>query len=138
MQTATKRIVLTMVALSVLAPAAHVFAGEDVREHREAKFDAHHPRRSEVNDRMVHQRRMLKADLKSGKITQQQYNDQTAALKNAKQQEVADVKANGGYITKDQQKAINQELTQTREATRDDVQGNKTPMPPTPAPGTAQ
>jgi len=124
--------VMAALTLGLLAPVRIVLADTPADKH----FEQAHPRRDEINDRVRHQRLLLKKQLKDGKITQAQYDQQMASLKNVKTQEVADVKANGGYVTKDQQKALNQELNQNRKEIHQDVtsNGGGTAAPATPAP----
>lgn len=87
---------------------------ESARQERREEFREHHPRRAEVNDRIHNQRRELNRDLKSGKITQEQHDAEAAKLNEIKKSELSDVKNNGGYLTREQQKGLNQELNQTK------------------------
>src|SRR5258708_7714509 len=125
MKTTMKQVLLAVLAIGLIIPVMKVQA-----ESRKQEFRENHPRRAEVNARVRNQRRLLNQQLKSGKITQQQYNDQMAALKNVKTQEVADVKANGGSLTKQQQGALNQELNQNREQIKDNHQAATPPVTP--------
>jgi hypothetical protein len=72
-------------------------------------FAAKHPRRNEVNTRVEDQRDRINQGLKNGKLTGQEAQQLRANDRAIKQQEHADVKANGGYLTPAQQKQINQE-----------------------------
>lgn len=121
MSSMTKKIGFALLSLAFIIPSTQVRA-ENPGNPVGGKFAAEHPRRNEVNARVRNQRRLLRQQLKSGKITQQQYNDQMAALKNVKNQEHADVAANGGSLTKGQQGALNQELNQNREQIKDNSQ----------------
>src|SRR5579871_2484719 len=129
MKSMMKKLSLGVMAISLMVPAMWVRA-ENPGNPTGGQFAKKHPRRNEVNERVRNQRRLLKQQLKSGKITQQQYNDQMAALKNVKNQEHADVTANGGYITKGQDKALNQELNQNREEIKDNNQAAQPPVTP--------
>jgi hypothetical protein len=73
------------------------------------KFAEKHPRRNEVNTRVDNQRERINQGLKNGKLTGQEAQQLRANDRAIKQQEHADVKANGGYLTRAQQKQINQE-----------------------------
>jgi hypothetical protein len=126
MKTTMKHVLLASLTIGLILPVIKVQAAETPKQ----EFRENHPRRAEINARVRNQRRLLKQQLKSGKITQQQYNDQMAALKNVKTQEVADVKANGGYVTKQQQGALNQELNQNREQIKDNNQAANPPATP--------
>lgn len=66
-------------------------------------------RRNEVNTRVDNQRERINQGLKNGKLTGQEAQQLRANDRAIKQQEHADVKANGGYLTRAQQKQINQE-----------------------------
>lgn len=72
-------------------------------------FAEKHPRRAEVNKRARNQNRRINQGVKSGTLTTAQAQQLKANDASIKAQERADVKANGGYITKDQQKQLNQE-----------------------------
>ena len=72
-------------------------------------FAEKHPRRNEVNTRVDNQRERINQGLKNGKLTGQEAQQLRANDRAIKQQEHADVKANGGYLTRAQQKQINQE-----------------------------
>ena len=73
------------------------------------KFAKEHPRRNEVNTRVENQRERINQGVKNGKLTGQEAQQLRANDHAIKQQEHADVKANGGYLTPAQQKQINQE-----------------------------
>ena len=115
------------VALAV--PATAVLAEETPRHERRENFAQQHPRRAEVNRRVEHQRRELNQQLKSGKITKEQYDAEMAKLKDVKAEEKADVKANGGHLTKDEQKDLNKDLN----ATHQDIKSNQGAAPAAPA-----
>ena len=74
-----------------------------------SKFAKQHPRRNEVNKRVANQRARINQGAKSGKLNAQQAQQLKADDKAIKQQEHADVKANGGHLTKPEQKQLNQE-----------------------------
>jgi len=66
-------------------------------------------RRNEVNTRVDNQRERINQGLKNGTLNKQEAQQLRANDRAIKQQERADVKANGGYLTGAQQKQINQE-----------------------------
>lgn len=72
-------------------------------------FSAAHPRRAQVNHRVKNQRARINHNVKTGKLTAAQGAQLKANDRAIKNEEHADVKANGGALTKDQQKQINQE-----------------------------
>jgi hypothetical protein len=70
-----------------------------------SKFAKQHPRRNEVNKRVKNQRKRINdSNLSAAQKKQLKANDNAI-----KAQEHADVKANGGHLTKGEQKQINQE-----------------------------
>ena len=85
-----------------------------------SKFANKHPRRNQVNKRVKNQRSRINKDEKSGKITKAQGNQLKANDRAIKQQEHADVKANGGHLTKGEQKQINQEENANSKLIRDE------------------
>lgn len=84
-------------------------------------FAKKHPRRNEVNKRVKNQRARINKDEKSGKITKAQGDQLKANDRAVKQEEHAEVKANGGHLTKDQQKQINQEENSNSKLIRDEA-----------------
>ena len=84
------------------------------------KFAVNHPRRNEVNTRVDNQRERINQGLKNGKLTGQEAQQLRANDRAIKQQEHADVKANGGYLTRAQQKQINQEENANSQLIRDE------------------
>jgi hypothetical protein len=103
-----KGISIVVLAISLLIPATLIYA-ENPGNPTGGQFAVNHPRRNEVNKRVKNQRRRINQDVKSGKLTTQQAQQLKANDLAIKQQEHADVKANGGYLTKGEQKQLNQE-----------------------------
>src|SRR5690349_9351275 len=99
-----KKFSLVVMALSLLVPVSIVLADAPAGTAVPAgQFAKKHPRRAQVNHRIKNQRQRINKDLSSGKINQQQADQLRANDRAIKQQERADVKANGGSLTKDQQ-----------------------------------
>jgi len=103
-----KEISIAVLAVSLLVPVTWVSAANPGNP-TGGQFAKNHPRRNEVNKRVKNQRKRINQDVKSGKLTTQQAQQLKANDAAIKQQEHADVKANGGYITKGEQKQLNQE-----------------------------
>ena len=91
--------------------------GFDTKDLQEAKAlleeltrrDKRHPRRAEVNRREWHQQQRLANSMRSGRLPlneASQLEGQAAALK---RQERQGLQANGGYLTKQQQRQLNRE-----------------------------
>jgi hypothetical protein len=74
-----------------------------------SKFAEDHPRRNQVNKRVDNQRARIKEGEKSGKLTPEQAAQLRANDRAIKEQEHAEVKANGGHLTKQEQRQLNQE-----------------------------
>ena len=74
-----------------------------------SEFAKQHPRRNEVNQRVDNQRARINEGEKTGKLTPEQAAQLKANDHAIKQQEHAEVKANGGHLTKPEQKQLNQE-----------------------------
>ena len=83
-------------------------------------FAKEHPRRNEVNTRVDNQRERIDQGLKNGTLDKQQAQQLRSSDRAIKQQEHADVKANGGYLTGAQQKQINQEENANSQMIRDE------------------
>jgi hypothetical protein len=108
MNSILKRFSLSVLAISLLVPVMRVSA-DNPGNPTGGEFSKKHPRRNEVNKRVKNQRKRIHQDVKNGSLTPAQAQQLKANDAAIKQQEHADVKANGGYLTKDQKKQINQE-----------------------------
>jgi len=108
MESMKKRVAFMVMTLSLLLPAISAHA-DNPGNPTGGQFAKKHPRRNEVNKRVKNQRARINQGVKNGSLTPQQAQQLKANDRAIKQQEHADVKANGGYITKDQQKQLNQE-----------------------------
>lgn len=108
MDSMMKRVALAVMAISLLTPATWVLANNPGNP-TGGQFARKHPRRNQVNKRVKNQRARINQDEKSGKLSQAQAQQLKSNDRAIKQQEHADVKANGGYLTKPEQKQFNQE-----------------------------
>jgi hypothetical protein len=113
---------LTLAATVLLAFAGFVDAGQRGNPigASGSKFARQHPRRNEVNMRIANQRSRIAQGLQSGKLSSAQAKQLRANDKAIKRQEHADVKANGGYLTKSEQKQLNQEENANSTLIRDE------------------
>ncbi len=103
-------------------------------EEQTTAFKKKHPRRAEVNSRIRKERREIKKDVKSGAMTKDQGSEDLKALRDTKQKEISEVKANGGHLTKDQQNNLNQNLNDQQKKINEQVGAGKpiqTPAMPT-------
>ena len=75
-----------------------------------ASFAQRHPRRAEVNHRERHQQLRIANGIRNGSLSPaevRQIESQEAAVK---RQERREVRANGGYLTRGQDRQLNREL----------------------------
>lgn len=87
-------------------------------------FQEKHPRRAEVNKRIRNQNKRINQGVKDGQLTPAQAQQLKGEEAGVKAQERAEVKANGGYLTKGEQKQLNQELNQDSKQIHNERQGN--------------
>jgi hypothetical protein len=80
------------------------------------KWERNHPRRDQVNDRVAHQDRRIAAERREGDLTKGQAQGLRQSDRSIRLQQRADARANGGYITKAQQRTLNQELNANSKA----------------------
>jgi hypothetical protein len=76
---------------------------------RAGEFAEKHPRRAEVNRREHHQQDRIANGMKSGKLNASEAANLEGQEANLKAQEKAEVKQNGGYLTKGEQQQLNHE-----------------------------
>ena len=86
----------------------------------ETPFQKAHPRRAEVNHRERIQAHAINQAKRDGDITQSEARDLHQQDLAIKKDERTEVKSNGGYLTKDQTKDLNQDLTDTRKELHED------------------
>lgn len=75
----------------------------------ETAWARHHPRQHEVLAREHHQLRRINHERREGEITGQQAHALRASDRAIAMQDRADAKANGGYITRAEQRQMNRE-----------------------------
>src|SRR5690242_4920348 len=119
MKSIMKKLGLTAMAISLMAPAMWVRA-ENPGNPTGGQFAKKHPRRNEVNKRVKRQRARINEGVKNGTLTPQEAQQLKANDRAIKAQEHADVKANGGYLTKGEQKQLNQEENANSKLIRDE------------------
>jgi len=81
-----------------------------------ARWDAHHPRRDQVNDRIQRQNHRITHERREGDLTGAQAHALRASDRATLAQERADARTNGGHITKVQQRQLNAELNANSKA----------------------
>ncbi|WLI91772.1 hypothetical protein Q4S45_08470 [Massilia sp. R2A-15] len=75
----------------------------------ETKWEKHHPRRDQVNDRLANQNKRIRAEVKEGDLTKAQAAGLRRKDRQIRQEERAMASQNGGHITKLEQKTLNQQ-----------------------------
>lgn len=75
----------------------------------ETQFQKTHPRRAEVNHRLANQNRRIHNEVKDGQITHQQAHALHVQDHQIRQEERDMASQNGGHITKQEQKTLNQQ-----------------------------
>ena len=107
-----KTLIQTLTLSAVLLTLTNAsFAGD---------FKKKHPRRAEVNQRVRNQEKRINAGVKSGTMTAEEAKEDRKNLRGIKREERADVKANGGHLTKEQTKGLNQELNTNSKEIQED------------------
>lgn len=94
------------VFIVVFASALVALAGNAMAESQWAKD---HPRREEVNNRLGNQNRRINKEVKEGEISKAQAAKLHREDRQIRRDERTMASQNGGHITKDEQKALNQQ-----------------------------
>ena len=97
-----KLILITLTALTLAAPA--------MADPHHDRFADHHPRRDQVLDRTQRQNHRITQEVREGDLTRGQAHALRLSDRAVAQQQRADARANGGHITRQEQKSLNQEL----------------------------
>ena len=104
MTTATRIATLTFV-VSLIGAASSAMAAEP----KDTTWQKNHPRREQVNNRLANQNKRIKTEVKEGEISK----SQAAALhkddRQIRKEERLMASQNGGHITKQEQKTLNQQ-----------------------------
>ncbi|MBF0556079.1 MAG: hypothetical protein HQK96_16260 [Nitrospirae bacterium] len=74
----------------------------------ETRWQRNHPRRTQVNKRLLNQHRRINKELRRGKISRAQARQLKKENRQIRRDERHMARQNGGHITKDEQKALNQ------------------------------
>jgi hypothetical protein len=93
-------LLLGLTALSVALPS---LAGD-------RRFDHRHPRRDQVLDRTQRQNHRITHEVREGDLTHAQAHALRLDDRSVRHEQRADARANGGYITRREQKHLNRQL----------------------------
>lgn len=94
-------VAMMVVALFLFGITANVLA--------ETEWEKKHPRRTQVNRRLNNQNRRINNRVRNGKMTQAQASRLHKNDRNIRGEERGMAKQNGGHITRQEQKTLNQQ-----------------------------
>lgn len=95
--------------LSVLAMSSFAQAPVTAPEKNDASFQKSHPRREQVNERLANQNNRIKDEVKEGDMTKAKAARLHKKDRQIRQEERDMASQNGGHITKQEQKTLNQQ-----------------------------
>ena len=96
--------VITLATMLVTGFTAGAIAAD-----KDTQFEKKHPRREQVNKRLNHQNRRIHEEVKEGDLTKQQAQALHKDDRQIHQEERDMASQNGGHITKQEQKTLNQQ-----------------------------
>jgi hypothetical protein len=96
-------------ALIALAAGALLTVGVSANAMAETKWEKAHPRRDQVNDRLERQNKRIHAERKEGELTAAQAAKLHKEDRQIRGEERAMASQDGGHITKQEQKTLNQQ-----------------------------
>ena len=88
---------------------AVLVAGAGAASAYETPWQAHHPRRVEVNARLMHQHRRIGMERREGELTRGQARDLRAEDRGIRAQERFDASRHHGHLTRAEQHQLNHE-----------------------------
>jgi hypothetical protein len=95
--------------MGVLLIATGLLGASIAAASAQSTWDANHPRREQVNDRLQNQNQRIKQEVREGEISKAQARQLHQEDHTIRQEERAMSSVNGGHITKAEQKALNQQ-----------------------------
>ncbi|BBP01075.1 hypothetical protein [Sulfuriferula nivalis] len=101
LQKSSKAILITVLTGFIAATATSAMA--------ESKFEKTHPRRDEVNDRLHKQDKRINHEVKEGDMSKQEAHKLHKEDNQVRQEERDMAHQDGGHITNQDQKALNQQ-----------------------------
>lgn len=109
MNTRTSKAIAATIALSLFALGGTAMArGQD----KDTKWEKHHPRREQVNDRLANQNKRITDEVKEGDMTKAQARKLRKEDQQIRQEERDMAAQNHGHITTAEQKVLNQQENQ--------------------------
>src|SRR5579859_3158137 len=95
---------IAMVGVVLLAGSSMSRAAD-----KDTQWQKNHPRREQVNNRLNRQNKRIRQGVKNGKLTKQQAAQLHKDDRQIRQEERDMASQNGGHITKQEQKTLNQQ-----------------------------
>lgn len=108
-----KKPLLVAVALSIASAAALAQSTPaSAQETKKQEWKENHPRRAEVNARLANQNRRIKDEVAEGEMSKAKAAKLHKEDRQIRQEERDMASQNGGHITKQEQKVLNQQENQ--------------------------
>jgi len=101
----TSRMAALILTVSLMGAGASAMAAVD----HDATWQKQHPRREQVNHRLAHQNQRIRNEVKEGEITKPQAASLHRDDRQIRREERLMASQNGGHITKQEQKTLNQQ-----------------------------
>jgi len=98
------------IAIAVITFFAVGIAGSAIAE---TQWDKDHPRRDQVNDRLKNQNKRIRREVKEGEMSKAQAAKLHRDDRQMRQEERDMASQNGGHITKQEQRTLNQQENAT-------------------------
>ena len=105
MKNASKIAAVTLI-LSVLGASA---SGAMAAADHDTAWQKNHPRREQVNQRLANQNQRIRTEVKEGELTKPQAASLHREDRQVRREERLMASQNGGHITKQEQKTLNQQ-----------------------------
>jgi hypothetical protein len=102
-----KKALIVASLLSVLAASS--FAQAPAQELKDNQFQKTHPRREQVNQRLANQNKRIKHEVKEGEMSKARAAKLHKEDRQIRREERLMAAQNGGHITKQEQKTLNQQ-----------------------------
>lgn len=97
------------VILATLLAGSFLNAAVAADETKDTKWQKNHPRREQVNERLGNQNKRIKQEVKEGELTKGQAAKLHKEDRQIRKEERLMASQNGGHITKQEQKTLNQQ-----------------------------
>jgi hypothetical protein len=103
-----RKAVVLMALVGLFAGAAGSTVAADTKS-ADTKWEKHHPRREQVNERLENQNKRINKEVKEGEMSKAKAARLRKEDRQIRQEERRMASQNGGHITKAEQKVLNQQ-----------------------------